>query len=78
MQVTIIDRAAMRKAWGTGQHQIITRTLEIPDNCPVCGEPRGKAKPISMTEDGDSTWISSWQNPCGHVDKYADLIKENT
>ena len=76
MRVTVIDRAAMARAWGTGPFTIITRELEIADTCPVCGGPRGQPVLHSTYEDGCTAWPHTWDNPCGHIDKYRDLIEE--
>lgn len=76
MKVTVTDRAAMKASWGHGPFSIITKTIEISDRCPTCSEPRGKPWEETVLEDGDSAVISRWTNPCGHLDKYDDCIKE--
>lgn len=77
MKVTVVDRESMKKAWGTpGPYTIITRKIEISDTCPKCGGPRGEPREERMIEDGDIAYISRWHNPCGHIDKYADVLRE--
>ena len=44
--------------------------------CPVCGAPRGEIKQ-GRSYDGSMALIcDTWDNPCGHIDKYADVRKE--
>jgi hypothetical protein len=50
--------------------------VEISDNCPVCGGPRGKLIGHNFHEDGESYFVHRWDNPCGHIDKYADVYRE--
>lgn len=78
MIVTVIDRKAMHEAWGRpGLYTIITRKIEIPDTCPQCGGPRGieTLRTDRTYEDGDVAFPHVWNNPCGHVDKYKDLLE---
>lgn len=44
--------------------------------CPKCGKPRGK--PVGGLSYDGSQYLSvhKWTNPCGHVDKYADVRHE--
>ena len=77
MKVTVIDREEMRKVWGTSAYSIVTTTLEIPDTCDVCGGKRGQPTPHRTHEDGETVYPDVWHNPCGHVDKYADIIKRH-
>ena len=66
MQVTVMDRSTY---WGTV-------TIEISDNCPTCGKPRGKPYGFNFYEDGEWYWVNRWDNPCGDIDYYSDCIKE--
>lgn len=78
MIVTVVDRGAMEKAWGTPKlYTVITRTIEISDYCPICGRERGKPGVRHLIEDGYPYIVHVWANPCGHVDKYLDVIKES-
>lgn len=45
-------------------------------NCPKCGQPRGEIY-RTVSYDGHC-WmgVDGWVNPCGHVDYYADVLKE--
>jgi hypothetical protein len=54
-----------------------TLDIEISDKCPVCGGKRGKPYGYNFYDDGDWFWVNRWDNPCGHLDKYADCIKES-
>lgn len=76
MIVTVIDREAMNKELGFGFFTILTKTVTISNKCPICGGDRGKPYPYHHYEDGDSAIVSRWDNPCGHIDKYTDVIKE--
>jgi hypothetical protein len=51
-------------------------TITISDTCPVCGKPRGKPYGHNFIEEGESFFVNQWDNPCGHIDYYADCIKE--
>ncbi len=44
--------------------------------CPICGKPRGQIQNV-RSWDG-SLWMicDGWDNPCGHVDRYADVRDE--
>lgn len=75
MKVTVIDRVAMGKAWGTPHYGIITKEIEISDKCPVCDGPRGEPEPHYTYENDCIAWPHVWTNPCGHLDKYSDLLK---
>lgn len=50
--------------------------VEISDNCPKCGGPRGEPYPHTFYECGQWYAVSRWDNPCGHVDKYKDVYFE--
>jgi len=53
-----------------------SKLVAVRKVCPVCGGPRGEARPYLMTEDGWNMSVDRWDNPCGHVDKYADVLRE--
>jgi hypothetical protein len=78
MKVTVQDRAAERRAWGHGLYRPVLRTVEIADTCPECGGPRGEPRSKRQHEDGEWYSVDVWDNPCGHVDAYVDVIKEAT
>lgn len=52
------------------------RPLRISDFCPRCGGERGK--PFKgMSYDGSRRVVcDQWNNPCGHVDKYTEVVAE--
>lgn len=72
MKVTVLDRSG----WGRHGPYPDTRTVEIPDTCPKCGGLRGKPVQRTYAEDGQFLTVDTWENPCGHVDKYADVLNE--
>ena len=77
MKVTVIDREAMDAQWG--QHGYLTpvlREVEISGTCPVCGGPRGEPNSRRTSEEGMVFDVDVWRNPCGHVDKYRDVLVE--
>ena len=78
MRVTVIDRDFISKAWGNGYRSIAQAlaTIDIPDTCTVCGGPRGEPRMQRQCEDGEWFDVSRWDNPCGHVDAYRDVLKE--
>ena len=71
MTVTVVDRSL----WGRGPYPLII-TVTIADTCPTCGGPRGAPQPHRFHEDGDWYTVDVWQNPCGHVDMYDDVLAE--
>lgn len=75
MTVRIRDRAA-EAPWGSGPNRPVIRTVTIAATCPRCGGPRGTPRNLNQHDDGE--WYSThvWDNPCGHVDAYADVAKE--
>jgi hypothetical protein len=75
MVVTVRDRAA-EAPWGSGATTVATRNITIPVVCRVCGAPRGAPRSTRQHEDGVTYYVHTWTNPCGHVDLYADLIRE--
>lgn len=75
MTVTVRDRAAERP-WGSGYTDPVTRTVAISAYCPRCGEKRGEPTGQNQCDDGAFYWVQVWANPCGDVDRYADVIKE--
>ena len=77
MRVTVVDRRAMACAWGhPGLYRVILHTVEISDRCPVCGGPRGEPRNVPYCEDGEHYSASRWDNPCGHMDRYEDVLRE--
>ena len=71
--VTVIDR----QYWGSPNTPYpLVRTIVLDWVCPQCGGPRGKLSSRHQYESGTSFYINIWQNPCGHLDLYADVIKE--
>ncbi len=78
MTVTVVDRDLQSRLWGNGYRFIsqVLKTIEISDRCPKCGGPRGKPRLQSYIEDGDPYSVSRWENPCGHLDRYEDVLKE--
>ncbi len=44
--------------------------------CPKCGAPRGEVKSGRSYDGSRILFCDTWQNPCGHVDKYADVRAE--
>ena len=51
-------------------------TVEIDDKCPICGGPRGEPYNHRFYECGDWYSVDRWDNPCGHIDKYRDVLEE--
>ena len=54
------------------------RKIEIQDFCPKCKMPRGKNTIHKVRSYDGSRFVicDGWENPCGHIDKYSDVIKE--
>ena len=52
-------------------------TINISDNCPKCGAKRGTKIWQGLSYDGSRRLhVTCWENECGHVDKYADVVEE--
>lgn len=51
-------------------------TLEISDQCPVCNGPRGNVFGTHSYDGSRRLNCDGWNNPCGHIDKYAEIRKE--
>lgn len=47
--------------------------VEVPWTCPTCGGPRGEVRPAIAYDGRHRMHVDGWENPCGHVDKYADV-----
>lgn len=75
MTVRVRDRAS-EAPWGSGLNRPAIRTVTIPRACPRCGCPRGEARNLNQHDDGEWYSVDIWQNPCGHVDHYADVVRE--
>ena len=79
LRVRVIDRALERKLWGTPGYRSILdvlKVVEISATCPRCGGPRGEVRTERACEDGQWYDVSRWENPCGHLDLYADVLRE--
>lgn len=46
---------------------------EVDWHCPVCNAIMGEPQLYRMQISSLSFYVSTWQNPCGHDIKYADL-----
>lgn len=75
MEVRVRDRSA-EPAWGSGPARIVVRRVEIDDTCPKCGGPRGEARNLNQSDDGEFYSVDVWENPCGHVDTYSAVVLE--
>jgi hypothetical protein len=53
-----------------------TRQVELDWICPVCGGKRGEVYRTLSYDGSLRVNCDGWQNPCGHVDKYPDVLKE--
>jgi hypothetical protein len=72
--------------------QIVKKTVTIPAKpehegyyaatitvnwiCPTCGQPRGEVYQTRSYDGSRILYCDGWTNPCGHVDKYADVLAE--
>lgn len=75
IEVTVRDRSA-EAPWGVGMGRPVVRKVTISALCPKCGGSRGERKGLNQYDDGDHYWVQTWQNNCGHIDAYADVITE--
>lgn len=72
MTVRVTDRSG----WGTRGPYPVVVSVEIRNRCSVCNEPRGTPRSYRFFENGDWHTVDVWDNPCGHVDKYDDVLTE--
>jgi len=72
MTVSVLDRST----WGTSFPYPMQREVNISKNCPCCDGERGKPKLTRQYDNGDYRYIHTWRNPCGHIDKYSEVLKE--
>lgn len=72
MTVRVVDRST----WGTMGPYPLIRCVTISTTCPKCGGPRGTPRPYTFHDNGDWHTCDRWENPCGHVDKYDDVLRE--
>jgi hypothetical protein len=75
MTVTVRDRSA-EAPWGSGLTDPKTRKIVISAFCPKCGERRGEPEGANQCDDGAYFWVQVWTNPCGHLDRYEDVLAE--
>jgi hypothetical protein len=78
MRVTVKDNEAIARNWGSGPGGVIVVTGDIADTCqrPACGQPRGEVRGFNGYEDGEPYHVNVWDNTCGHVDMYEDVVRE--
>lgn len=75
MTVRVRDRSA-ESPWGVGRTNPAIRQVTIPATCRVCGGPRGVPRNMNQADDGAYYSVDVWDNPCGHVDFYSEVVKE--
>jgi uncharacterized protein (DUF983 family) len=51
--------------------------IDISNRCPVCGGPRGRVFPALAYDGSIRMEVDRFDNPCGHIDKYENLLKEH-
>jgi hypothetical protein len=51
-------------------------SVELRWVCPVCGGPRGEPHQVFSYDGSRRLTCDGWDNPCGHVDTYADVRRE--
>ena len=72
MKVLTVDRSN----WDTpGPYPKIVE-VTIENICLKCGGPRGEPYLYIFHEDGGSYACHKWDNPCGHIDYYDEVLKE--
>lgn len=48
-------------------------TVTLPWVCLVCGAPRGEPYDTISYDGSRRLHVQGWINPCGHIEKYADV-----
>lgn len=72
MTVRVIDRSM----WGRSVPYPQIAEVTISAFCPRCGQRRGAPWPHRFHEDGEWLTCDRWDNPCGHVDMYENVLAE--
>jgi len=75
MTVTVRDRAS-EAPWGVGLTSPVTRKITISAFCPIDGRRRGEPHSLNSCDDGAFYSVDAWDNPCGHLDTYRDVLAE--
>lgn len=75
MTVRVRDRGA-EPPWGHGLARVVVRRITISDRCPICGGPRGEPRNLNQCDDGNYYSVDIWENPCGHIDSYPNVLAE--
>lgn len=73
MKVTVMYR---NNYFGGDGWTYYTKTIEISNLCPICGEKRGIPYQFRFHEDGEWFVVNKWDNPCGHIDSYKNCLLE--
>jgi hypothetical protein len=62
--------------WGTTGPSTVVHQLRISAICPreACGQKRGEPEHFRACNDGEWYSADRWDNPCGHIDTYQDLL----
>ena len=74
MKVTIMYR---NKWFGGSGWTFYPITINISDNCPICGCKRGEPKLNRYCEDETFYYLHNWTNSCGHLDEYKNCYLES-
>lgn len=59
-----------------GYEGVTIKTVVIAATCRSCGGPRGDVRESQFMRDGTRHACDTWDNPCGHADKYTDVLRE--
>lgn len=54
----------------------LSMTVTAPWHCRECGLPRGEPFPSCSFDGGRQLDVDSWNNSCGHIEKYADIRQD--
>lgn len=69
MQVAVLDR------FGKPESPVV-REVRISRLCPQCKGPRGIPRKHMHPERGEVYNIDIWENACGHIDHYPQVLLE--
>lgn len=76
MEVRVINRKKTQHLAGHESFEPVIETVTISNYCPRCGKPRGTPMDKTFFLDGFSYTVDYWQNPCGHMDMYYEVLEE--
>ncbi|MFI6296755.1 hypothetical protein ACIBEJ_34555 [Nonomuraea sp. NPDC050790] len=74
--MTVRVRDSLAEHWQDATFKPQVVTITVPAICTVCGGPRGEVREHQAAVNDHPYIVDVWDNACGHVDMYEDVIQE--